>query len=76
MSVFQDTEEALVMNLRDSQVLNHKENLDWNWNLIGTILKVSLKRAWYYFYEIVWEKKVSISHVSFDFLILTPYYIP
>ncbi|GAB0203087.1 rapamycin-insensitive companion of mTOR [Grus japonensis] len=34
-----DTEEALVMNLRDSQVLNHKENLDWNWNLIGTILK-------------------------------------
>lgn len=45
MSVFQDTEEALVMNLRDSQVLNHKENLDWNWNLIGTILKVSLKRA-------------------------------
>ncbi|GAB0209149.1 rapamycin-insensitive companion of mTOR-like [Grus japonensis] len=34
-----DTEEALVMNLRDSQVLNHKENLEWNWNLIGTILK-------------------------------------
>lgn len=44
MSVFQDTEEALIMNLRDSQVLNHKENLDWNWNLIGTILKVSLQR--------------------------------
>jgi len=44
--LLQDTEEALVMNLRDSQVLNHKENLDWNWNLIGTILKVSLKRAW------------------------------
>lgn len=44
VSVFQDTEEALIMNLRDSQVLNHKENLDWNWNLIGTILKVSLQR--------------------------------
>lgn len=43
--VFQDTEEALVMNLRDSQVLNHKENLEWNWNLIGTILKVSINRA-------------------------------
>uniref|UniRef100_A0A8C6JV35 Uncharacterized protein n=1 Tax=Melopsittacus undulatus TaxID=13146 RepID=A0A8C6JV35_MELUD len=41
--ILKDTEEALVMNLRDSQVLNHKENLDWNWNLIGTILKVSLK---------------------------------
>ncbi|KYO29027.1 rapamycin-insensitive companion of mTOR [Alligator mississippiensis] len=37
--VLKDTEEALVMNLRDSQVLNHKENLEWNWNLIGTILK-------------------------------------
>uniref|UniRef100_A0A672U973 RPTOR independent companion of MTOR complex 2 n=1 Tax=Strigops habroptila TaxID=2489341 RepID=A0A672U973_STRHB len=37
--ILKDTEEALVMNLRDSQVLNHKENLDWNWNLIGTILK-------------------------------------
>ncbi|CAJ0965597.1 unnamed protein product [Ranitomeya imitator] len=34
-----DLEDALVMNLRDSQVLNHKENLEWNWNLIGTILK-------------------------------------
>uniref|UniRef100_A0A2K6GW15 RPTOR independent companion of MTOR complex 2 n=1 Tax=Propithecus coquereli TaxID=379532 RepID=A0A2K6GW15_PROCO len=37
--VLKDTEEALLMNLRDSQVLQHKENLDWNWNLIGTILK-------------------------------------
>ncbi|NXK08284.1 RICTR protein, partial [Herpetotheres cachinnans] len=37
--ILKDTEEALLMNLRDSQVLNHKENLDWNWNLIGTILK-------------------------------------
>ncbi|NXF05031.1 RICTR protein, partial [Smithornis capensis] len=37
--ILKDTEETLIMNLRDSQVLNHKENLDWNWNLIGTILK-------------------------------------
>ncbi|KAL2294219.1 hypothetical protein Nmel_007944 [Mimus melanotis] len=37
--ILKDTEEALIMNLRDSQVLNHKENLEWNWNLIGTILK-------------------------------------
>ncbi|KAM6965452.1 rapamycin-insensitive companion of mTOR-like [Aplochiton taeniatus] len=34
-----DTEEALMMNLRDSQILNHKQNLDWNWLLIATILK-------------------------------------
>lgn len=27
------------MNLRDNQVLQHKENLEWNWNLIGTILR-------------------------------------
>nr|XP_033788434.1 rapamycin-insensitive companion of mTOR isoform X2 [Geotrypetes seraphini] len=37
--ILKDTEEALVMNLKDSQVLQHKENLDWNWSLIGTILK-------------------------------------
>ncbi|XP_068391364.1 rapamycin-insensitive companion of mTOR isoform X5 [Eschrichtius robustus] len=37
--VLKDTEETLLMNLRDSQVLQHKENLEWNWNLIGTILK-------------------------------------
>ncbi|XP_060747730.1 rapamycin-insensitive companion of mTOR isoform X2 [Tachysurus vachellii] len=37
--VIKDTEEALMMNLRDSQILNHKQNLDWNWILIGTILK-------------------------------------
>ncbi|KAG8599017.1 hypothetical protein GDO81_002844 [Engystomops pustulosus] len=37
--ILKDTEDALVMNLRDCQVLNHKENLEWNWNLIGTILK-------------------------------------
>ncbi|XP_062828531.1 rapamycin-insensitive companion of mTOR isoform X8 [Anolis carolinensis] len=44
--ILKDTEEALLTNLRDSQVLHHKENLEWNWNLIGTILKwpnISLK---------------------------------
>ncbi|KAL2100031.1 hypothetical protein ACEWY4_004425 [Coilia grayii] len=34
-----DIEEALMANLRDSHILNHKENLDWNWVLISTILK-------------------------------------
>ncbi|KAK9522489.1 hypothetical protein VZT92_018949 [Zoarces viviparus] len=34
-----DTEEALMMNLRDSHILNHKQNLEWNWLLIATILK-------------------------------------
>ncbi|CAL8347096.1 unnamed protein product [Lota lota] len=34
-----DTEEALMTNLRDSQILNHKHNLEWNWLLIATILK-------------------------------------
>lgn len=38
----QDTEEALMMNLRDSHILNHKHNLEWNWLLIATILKVRL----------------------------------
>lgn len=38
----QDTEEALMANLRDSHILNHKQNLEWNWLLIATILKVSL----------------------------------
>ncbi|MGH0170487.1 UNVERIFIED_CONTAM: hypothetical protein FKN15_059063 [Acipenser sinensis] len=37
--VLKDTEEALMMILRDSHILNHKQNLDWNWVLIGTILK-------------------------------------
>lgn len=41
MFCLQDTEDALMMNLRDSHILNHKQNLDWNWVLIGTILKVS-----------------------------------
>ncbi|KAM3868329.1 rapamycin-insensitive companion of mTOR-like [Diretmus argenteus] len=34
-----DTEEALMLNLRDSHILYHKQNLDWNWLLIATILK-------------------------------------
>uniref|UniRef100_A0A8C2B1N9 RPTOR independent companion of MTOR, complex 2b n=1 Tax=Cyprinus carpio TaxID=7962 RepID=A0A8C2B1N9_CYPCA len=34
-----DTEEALMMNLRDSQILSHKQNLEWKWVLISTILK-------------------------------------
>uniref|UniRef100_A0A672MG33 RPTOR independent companion of MTOR complex 2 n=1 Tax=Sinocyclocheilus grahami TaxID=75366 RepID=A0A672MG33_SINGR len=37
--IMKDTEEALMMNLRDSQILSHKQNLDWNWILIITILK-------------------------------------
>uniref|UniRef100_A0A1A8BIB3 RPTOR independent companion of MTOR, complex 2 n=1 Tax=Nothobranchius kadleci TaxID=1051664 RepID=A0A1A8BIB3_NOTKA len=37
--VIKDTEETLMMNLRDSQILNHKQNLEWNWLLIATILK-------------------------------------
>ncbi|XP_042564192.1 rapamycin-insensitive companion of mTOR [Clupea harengus] len=34
-----DTEETLMLNLRDSHILNHKQNLEWNWLLISTILK-------------------------------------
>ncbi|XP_070780329.1 LOW QUALITY PROTEIN: rapamycin-insensitive companion of mTOR-like [Enoplosus armatus] len=37
--IVKDTEDALMTNMRDSHILNHKENLDWNWCLIGTILK-------------------------------------
>ncbi|XP_036382233.1 rapamycin-insensitive companion of mTOR [Megalops cyprinoides] len=37
--IIKDTEEALMMNLRDSLILNHKQNLEWNWVLIATILK-------------------------------------
>lgn len=33
-----------MMNLRDSQILNHKQNLDWNWILISTVLKVTHTR--------------------------------
>ena len=34
-----------MMNLRDSHILNHKQNLDWNWLLIATILKVTRVRV-------------------------------
>ncbi|XP_037537084.1 rapamycin-insensitive companion of mTOR [Nematolebias whitei] len=37
--IIKDTEETLMINLRDSQILNHKQNLEWNWLLIATILK-------------------------------------
>ncbi|XP_066509823.1 rapamycin-insensitive companion of mTOR-like isoform X1 [Hoplias malabaricus] len=37
--IIKDTEDALMMNLRDSQILNHKQNLEWNWLLISTVLK-------------------------------------
>uniref|UniRef100_A0A4W3JTQ3 RPTOR independent companion of MTOR complex 2 n=1 Tax=Callorhinchus milii TaxID=7868 RepID=A0A4W3JTQ3_CALMI len=37
--ILKDTEEAIMQNLRDSDVLNNKDNLRWNWNLISTILK-------------------------------------
>ncbi|KAL4617283.1 rapamycin-insensitive companion of mTOR-like isoform X2 [Arapaima gigas] len=37
--ILKDREEAFMLNLRDSQVLSHKDNLDWNWSLITTILK-------------------------------------
>ncbi|XP_047237799.1 rapamycin-insensitive companion of mTOR-like isoform X1 [Girardinichthys multiradiatus] len=37
--IIKDTEETLLMNLRDSHILNHKQNLEWNWLLIATILK-------------------------------------
>ncbi|XP_053276315.1 rapamycin-insensitive companion of mTOR isoform X2 [Pleuronectes platessa] len=37
--VIKDTEDALMLNLRDSHILNHKHNLEWNWLLIATILK-------------------------------------
>ncbi|TRY71427.1 hypothetical protein DNTS_011668 [Danionella cerebrum] len=32
-------QQALMMYLRDCQILSHKQNLDWNWILIITILK-------------------------------------
>ncbi|XP_030647088.1 rapamycin-insensitive companion of mTOR isoform X2 [Chanos chanos] len=44
--IAKDAEEALLSNLRDSLILNHKHNLEWNWVLISTILKwpnISLK---------------------------------
>ncbi|XP_036384434.1 rapamycin-insensitive companion of mTOR-like isoform X1 [Megalops cyprinoides] len=37
--IIKDSEEALMMHLRDSHILNHKQNLEWDWALIATILK-------------------------------------
>ncbi|XP_043925810.1 rapamycin-insensitive companion of mTOR [Protopterus annectens] len=37
--VLKDTEDAVMSHVRECQVLNHKDNLDWNWTLVGTILK-------------------------------------
>ncbi|KAG7250316.1 hypothetical protein CRUP_016075, partial [Coryphaenoides rupestris] len=34
-----ESDEALLGNLRDSHVLHHDENRDWNWELVQTILK-------------------------------------
>ncbi|KAG7266654.1 hypothetical protein CRUP_028371 [Coryphaenoides rupestris] len=36
-----ESDEALLGNLRDSHVLHHDENRDWNWELVQTILKVA-----------------------------------
>uniref|UniRef100_UPI0037E8DDC5 rapamycin-insensitive companion of mTOR-like n=1 Tax=Semicossyphus pulcher TaxID=241346 RepID=UPI0037E8DDC5 len=37
--IMKDAEDALMSHVRDSHILNHKDSLDWNWCLIGTILK-------------------------------------
>ncbi|XP_072310238.1 LOW QUALITY PROTEIN: rapamycin-insensitive companion of mTOR-like [Eucyclogobius newberryi] len=37
--IIKDTEDALMTTLKESHILNHKESLDWDWSLIGTILK-------------------------------------
>uniref|UniRef100_A0A8C4ZU13 Uncharacterized protein n=1 Tax=Gadus morhua TaxID=8049 RepID=A0A8C4ZU13_GADMO len=37
--VDRENDDALLANLRDSHVLHHDENLDWNWELVQTILK-------------------------------------
>ncbi|CAL9682493.1 unnamed protein product [Knipowitschia caucasica] len=37
--IIKDTEDALMMTLKESHILSHKESLDWDWSLIGTILK-------------------------------------
>ncbi|CAN9504696.1 unnamed protein product [Ophioblennius macclurei] len=38
-SLLKDTEDTLMSIMRDSHVLSHKDNLDWNWDLIETVLK-------------------------------------
>ncbi|XP_044188706.1 rapamycin-insensitive companion of mTOR-like [Thunnus albacares] len=37
--IVKETEDTLMTNIRDCHILSHEENLDWNWCLIGTILK-------------------------------------
>ncbi|KAK7895781.1 hypothetical protein WMY93_021106 [Mugilogobius chulae] len=37
--IIKDTEDALMTTLKESHILSHKESLDWDWSLIGTILK-------------------------------------
>ncbi|KAM6975890.1 rapamycin-insensitive companion of mTOR-like [Tautogolabrus adspersus] len=37
--ITKDSDDSLMTHLRDSHILNHKDHLDWNWSLIGTILK-------------------------------------
>ncbi|XP_030197602.1 rapamycin-insensitive companion of mTOR isoform X2 [Gadus morhua] len=39
MFPMKENDDALLANLRDSHVLHHDENLDWNWELVQTILK-------------------------------------
>uniref|UniRef100_A0A671XTE3 RPTOR independent companion of MTOR, complex 2b n=1 Tax=Sparus aurata TaxID=8175 RepID=A0A671XTE3_SPAAU len=60
--IVKETEDALMTNMRDSHILNHKENLDWNWCLIGTILKFPqfhrIKLHKYPTYSIAFFKKM------------------
>nr|XP_020511696.1 rapamycin-insensitive companion of mTOR-like [Labrus bergylta] len=37
--LIKDSDDSLMTHLRDSHILNHKDHLDWNWSLIGTVLK-------------------------------------
>ncbi|CAJ1070974.1 rapamycin-insensitive companion of mTOR-like [Xyrichtys novacula] len=37
--IIKDSEDALMSHLRDSHILSHKDHLDWNWSLIGTVLR-------------------------------------
>ncbi|XP_034564894.1 rapamycin-insensitive companion of mTOR-like [Notolabrus celidotus] len=37
--IIKDSEDALMSHLRESHILNHKDHQDWNWSLIGTVLK-------------------------------------
>ncbi|XP_053195319.1 rapamycin-insensitive companion of mTOR-like [Scomber japonicus] len=37
--IVKENEDTLMTNIRDCHILNHESHLDWNWCLIGTILK-------------------------------------